>query len=148
MKRKSSLWFGLVLVIVVVAGGLLPAAVAQSNQTPPAQPPQSVPTIDGGLGRCSLEVTIIAPDGKPAAAATVKVHIAYGFGGFHRLDLEAGANVEGKVKFTGLPSSVRRPPLEFNASKDQLAGTAEFDPATECHGRRDITLAKPSPSQP
>jgi hypothetical protein len=132
---------------LILASGLLTTAPAQSNQTPPAQP---VPTIDGGIGRCSLELTVTAPDGKPAAAAKVKVRIAYGFGGFHKLDLEAGANVDGKVKFTGLPSSVRRPPLEFHASseKDELAGNATYDPATECHARRDIALAKPTASQP
>ena len=93
--------------ILILASGLLTTAPAQSNQTPPAQP---VPTIDGGLGRCSLELTVTTADGKPAAAASVKVHIAYGFGGFHKLDLEAGTNLDGKVKFMGLPSRVRRPP--------------------------------------
>jgi hypothetical protein len=132
---------------LILAGGLFTGAWAQSNPTPPAQP---VPVIDGGLGRCSLELSITTADGKPAAAANVKVHIAYGFGGFHKLDLEAGANVDGKVKFSGLPSSVRRPPLEFHASseKGQWVGDATFDPATECHARRDVTLAKASASQP
>ena len=132
---------------LILASGLLTTAPAQSNQTPPAQP---VPTIDGGLGRCSLELTVTTADGKPAAAASVKVHIAYGFGGFHKLDLEAGANVDGKVKFTGLPSRVRRPPLEFHASseKDQLAGNATFDPTTDCHAQRNIALVKPTASQP
>src|SRR5205085_11821804 len=138
---------------------------AQSNQAPAipsaisqSQVPQPPTTIDGGLGRCSLEVTVTTPDGKPAAAASVKVHIAYGFGGFHKLDLEAGANADGKVKFTGLPSSVRRPPLVFHASssrpsnvtsnaEDQLIGRAEVDPATECHATRGIALAKPKPSE-
>jgi hypothetical protein len=137
MKRTSSISCGLIL----VAGALLTGAPAQS--TPPPQP---VPSIDGGLGACSLELTVTA-DGRPAAAASVKVHIAYRFGGFHKLDLEAGTNVDGKVKFTGLPSSVRRPPMEFHASKDQLVGTATFDPATECQAKRDIALGKPKPSE-
>jgi hypothetical protein len=72
----------------------------------------------------------------------VKVHIAYRFGGFHKLDLEAGANSEGKVKFTGLPSRVRRPPLEFHAYMDQLEGVAMYDPATECQGRHEVKLEK------
>jgi hypothetical protein len=133
--------------VIVMAGGLLTTTAAQSKQTPPAQP---VPTIDGGIGPCSAELTVTTADGKPAAAASVKVHIAYGFGGFHKLDLEAGANQDGKVKFTGLPSRVRRPPLEFHASseKGQLAGSATYDPATECHGKRDIALAKPTAAQP
>jgi hypothetical protein len=141
MNRPSrALWY------LSLAAGVFTTAVAQSNPAPSTQP---VPSIDGGIGRCSLELTVSAPDGKPAAAANVKVHIAYGFGGFHKLDLEAGANVDGKVKFTGLPSRVRRPPLEFYASSDkgQLVGTAMFDPATECHANREITLTKQPASQ-
>ena len=99
--------------------------------------------MDGGGGPCSLELTITGADGKPAYAATVKVHIEYGFGGFHKLDLEAGTNSDGKAKFTGLPARVHRPPLEFNASKDDLSGTATYDPSSECQAKRDITLAKP-----
>lgn len=138
MNRTSNVLCCLALVV-----GSLPT-LAQSSQTPPAQP---VPVIDGGVGPCSLELTVTLADGKPAAAASVKVHITYRFGGFHKLDLEAGTNAEGRVKFTGLPSRVRRPPLEFHASKDQSLGTAAFDPATECQAKRDIALGKQSPSE-
>jgi hypothetical protein len=47
------------------------------------------------------------------------------------------------VKFAGLPDRVQRPPLEFQASKDALAGVASFDPATECEAKREIALEKP-----
>ena len=113
------------------------------SQAPPAQ---AVPAIDAGLGPCALELTITTKDGKPAGAADVKVRIAYGFGGFHKLDLEAGANSDGKVKFTGLPSRVRRPPLEFRASKDQLTGIAMYDPASECQAKHDIVLEPEKPA--
>lgn len=115
--------------------------------TPTAEP---VPVIDGGVGPCSLDLMLTAADGKPAGAATVKVHIAYGFGGFRRLDLEAGANSDGQVKFTGLPSRVRHPPLEFRASKGDLLGTAQFDPAMTCHDTKKVKLSqmKPSSDQP
>ena len=87
----------------------LPAAVSAED----ASPAQKVPVIDGAAGSCSLDLTVTA-DGKPAYAAKVRVHIAYGFGGFRKLDLEASTNVDGKVKFTGLPAKVRRgAPLEF-----------------------------------
>lgn len=119
----------------MILGGLLMGRAR--GQTPSAQ---AVPAIDAGLGPCALELTITTKDGKPAGAAGVRVHIAYGFGGFHKLDLEAGANSEGKVKFTGLPSRVRRPPLEFRASKDPLAGVAVYDPASECQAKHDIVL--------
>ena len=108
-----------------------------------AQPPnEKVPVIQGGAGPCSLELTVGGADGKPAYAATVKVHIAYGFGGMRRLDLEAGTNSDGKVKFAGLPARVQRPPLEFHASKDELQGVAAFDPSTECQAKHDIMLEK------
>jgi len=101
-----------VLCSIVVAVPLL--SEAQSHD-------EKVPVIRGGAGPCSLELTVMGADGKPAYAATVKVHIAYGFGGMRRLDLEAGTNSDGKVKFAGLPARVQRPPLEFHASKDEFA---------------------------
>ena len=131
---------------VLMFCALCAATSAQSNPKPtPAPAPtaaQEVPVIDGGAGPCSVDFTVTTADGKPAGAATVRVHIASGFGGFHKLDLQAGTNSDGKVKFTGLPSRVRRSLLEFEASKDQRVGTATYDPATECQGKREIKLGK------
>jgi len=100
--------------------------------------------MDGAAGRCSLQLTVVGADGKPVLAADVKVHIEYGFMGVRRLDLEAYTNADGKLKFTGLPAKVHRPPLEFRASKDQLAGIATYDPATECESKHDLVLEKQS----
>jgi hypothetical protein len=111
---------------------------AQSNE----KVPEKVPMIDGNAGPCSAELTVLGADGKPAYAATVKVHIKYGFGGMHRLDLEAGSNSDGKVKFIGIPARVQRPPLEFRATKAELSGIAVVDPSTQCQAKYDITLAK------
>lgn len=110
-----------------------------------AQSSDKPAVVDGGLGRCSLEVTVLGPDSKPVYGASVKVHIAYGFGGFHKLDLEVGTDSAGKAKFTGLPSRVRRPPLEFDATKDDLSGTLNYDPATECVAMHKITMQKAPP---
>jgi hypothetical protein len=130
--------------------GFLCSAQVQSNQQTASQDSaaaaQKVPVIDGGAGPCSLELVVTA-DSKPVYAAAVKVHIAYGFGGVRKLDLEASTNIDGKVKFIGLPSRVRRPPLEFQASKDQLLGTATYDPDSECQAKHDIALEKASPQQ-
>jgi hypothetical protein len=123
---------------VVLAAGFV---TAQSNDATPT--PERVPVMDGAAGPCSLELTITGADGKPVYAATVKVHIAYGFGGIRRVDLEAGTNSDGKVKFTGLPARVRRPPLEFQASKDGLTGVATYDPLAECQAKHSITLQMP-----
>jgi hypothetical protein len=124
-----------VLCSILVAVPLLSEAQAQA-------PNEKVPVIQGGAGPCSLELTVIGADGKPVYAATVKVHIAYGFGGMRRLDLEAGTNSDGKVKFSGLPARVQRPPLEFHASKDEFMGVAAFDPSKECQAKHDIMLEK------
>ncbi len=121
------------------------AAQAASSESADAAA-HKVPVMDGAAGDCSLDLTVTA-DGKPVYAAGVKVHIAYGFGGFRKLDLEASTNVDGKVKFTGIPSRVRQQTLEFRASKDQLAGSFTYDPGSECQAKRDLVLQKTS-SQP
>jgi hypothetical protein len=121
-----------------------PVASAQAA-TKPAAP--DIPAVDGALGACSVGVTVNTADGKPVYGATVKVHIAHGFGGFHKLDLEGGTNSEGKIKFTGLPNRVRRPPLEFEASKDELVGVATYDPSVQCRAQRSIVLDKPKPAE-
>jgi hypothetical protein len=107
-----------------------------------AEDSHQIPVMDGGAGPCSLELTVSGPDEKPVYDAKVKVHINYGFGGFHKLDLEAGTNSDGKVKFTGLPDRVHRPPLEFDASKGNLQGEVTFDPQAECQGKHDIAMTK------
>ena len=144
MTKTGSLLASLALA-VGVSGGLSLALALPSTQeaSAPSSSPtaQTVPVMDGGAGPCSLDLTV-TKDGKPVAAASVKVHIAYGFAGVRRLDLEAYTNNEGKVKFAGLPVRVRRPPLEFGSSKDQFAGTAVYDPQSECHAKREIVLVQ------
>jgi hypothetical protein len=125
---------------------MLVAATLMFGQTDSSQH-STVPEMDGGAGPCSCQLTVLTPDGKPAGAADVKVHIAYGFGGFRRLDLDAGTNYDGKVNFTGLPAKVKNPPLEFHASKDQWTGVATFDPAVECEAKHDITMQKADSGQ-
>ena len=112
-----------------------------------SQSPPPIPAIDGGVGKCSILLTVLTPDGKPVLAADVKVHIAYGFGGFHKLDLEAYTNADGKLKFTGLPSRVHQPPLTFEASKDDRAGIATYDPAAECDAHHDLLLDRQKSTQ-
>jgi hypothetical protein len=127
--------------VLLMAAPLRPWSAAQSRAEQQAAA-DKVPVMDGSAGPCSLQLTVTDPDGKPVYAADIKVHMAYGFGGIRRLDLEAGTNAAGKAKFIGLPSRVRRPPLEFRASKDQLAGVATYDPATECQAEHDIRIDK------
>jgi hypothetical protein len=119
-------------------------SAGSSNST--AGSPQSLPSIDGGVGPCSVIFTVRA-DSKPVVAADVKVHIEYGFAGIRRLDLEAYTGNDGKVKFTGLPSRVHNPPLQFQAAKDDLRGTAVYNPDSECKAEHEIDLMRQKPAQ-
>src|SRR5689334_1719162 len=121
-------------------------AAAQTSDQMSASDAHKVPVIDGAAGSCSMDLTVTA-DGKPVYAAKVKVHIAYKFGGLHKLDLEASTNIDGRVRFAGLPSKVRRQTLEFEATKDQLAGTLSYDPASECTAVHTIALEKAKPEE-
>jgi len=134
----------------VIAWGCFTPAAAQANKensSPQTQSSAQVPVMNGGAGPCSLEVTVTDIDSKPIYAATVKVHITYGFAGVRKLDLEAGTNSDGKLKFTGIPARVHDPPLAFHVSKGDLAGFATVDPSSECEGKRRITVMKKKPEE-
>ncbi len=109
--------------------------------------PHSIPAVDAGTGPCTADFTITDSDNKPVYAAKVKVHIAYGFGGFHKLDLEVGTNVDGKARITGLPDRLKRG-LLFEASERDRTGEAFDDTSKTCQAQFPITLRKPvSPPQ-
>ena len=128
-------------VLVLLAPTLLLAQQTSAKH----DPSKEIAEVNGGAGPCSIEITVFGLDAKPIYGATVKVHIAYGFGGFRRLDLSAGTNSDGKVKFTGLPSRVHLPPLEFDATKDDLTGMLMYDPESQCQATQSISLHKATP---
>ena len=125
---------------LLILGSTLLFAVQQSVQ--PQQQPNDLPTLDAQSGPCSIELSVTGPDGKPVYAARIDYHAAYGAFGAHKLDMAVYTNADGKAKFTGIPAKVKRPPIEFNAKKDDLAGLATMDPATECQAKHDIVMAK------
>jgi len=139
--RFSAALFHLIIGLVCVAAPRLTVFAQNQNSNPTSSDASHMtPEMDGGAGPCSLLLTV-SHEGKPAVAAHVKVHIAYGLGGIRKLDLDAYTGNDGKLKFTGLPARVKRPPLEFRASKDKLAGIATYDPESECHEKLDIVLS-------
>jgi hypothetical protein len=133
--------------VLFVAISDLSAQSPQASPTP-TPTPNNNPSFqtDGGAGPCSAEFTVTGTDGKPVFAALISVRIAYGLGGLHKLDMSVYTSQEGKGKFTGIPTHVKKPPLEFRATKDQLVGVATVDPAAECEARHDIILDKPKPT--
>jgi len=125
---------------------LLSAALSipASSQTTSREPdPKSVPVVDGGIGACSADFTVTDAAGAPVYAAKIKVHIAYRFGSFHKLDLELSTNADGKARLTGLPNRVKRG-LTFQASEGDRTGEASVDPATTCNANLTIALKKES----
>jgi hypothetical protein len=124
------------------------AIVAQAHQPAPPQKPDDIPVTDGTSGPCSIEFSVTDSDGKPVYAARIDVHMAYGAFGAHKLDMGVYTNAQGKARFIGIPAKVRKPPVEFNAKKDDLVGVATMDPATECQAKHDIAMAKAKPSAP
>jgi hypothetical protein len=90
-----------------------------------------VATVDAGIGRCSVEFTVTDTKSQPVYDAKIRVHIAYGFMGMRKLDLEVGTNSDGKAQFTGLPEKPRQP-LSFGASQGNREGFATYNPSKKC----------------
>jgi len=99
--------------------------------------PHQVPVMDGEAGPCSVAFTVTDAKGAPVYDARIRVHIAYGFAGVRRLDLEAATNVDGKTQFEGLPQKVKGGTLSFRASQGKREGLAIYDPAKNCSGEND-----------
>lgn len=125
--------------VLLILSATLLFAVQQPVQP---QQPNDIPTTDAQSGPCSIELSVTGPDGKPVYAAKIDYHAAYGAFGAHRLDMAVYTNADGKAKFTGIPAKVKKPPIEFNAKKDDLVGVATMDPATECQAKHDIVMDK------
>jgi len=136
MRRVLQIALAWVLLIFCVT---LVLAAQQPTQPPK---PDDIPVTDGTSGPCSIEFTVTDSGGKPVYAARIDVHLAYGAFGAHKLDMGVYTNAQGKAKFTGIPIKVRKPPVEFNAKKDDLVGVATMDPLTECQAKHDIVMDK------
>jgi len=106
-----------------------------------APDPHSVPAVDAGLGSCSADFTITDTAGKPVYAAKINVRVSYGFLNAHKLDLEVGTNIDGKARFSGLPSNLKHG-LFFQASEGDRTGNAFDDPAVKCKADFAVTLRK------
>ncbi len=116
--------------IFVLVGGLMSL---HAQQTPD---PHQVPVMDGEAGPCSVAFTVTDAKGAPVYDARIRVHIAYGFAGVRKLDLEAATNVDGKTQFKGLPEKVKGGTLIFRASQGKRDGSAIYDPAKNCGGQQ------------
>jgi hypothetical protein len=115
------------------------APVAQTA----SRDPHSIPAVDAGLGDCFADLLINDTSYKPVYNAKVSTRVTYGFMGSHKLDLEVSTNIDGKARFTGLPSNLKHG-LFFQASDGERMGNAFDDPSQTCKAQFAITLRKPS----
>lgn len=129
------------MIRAILTLAILATVSAASAQAPAAVDPKTVPVIDGGIGPCTADFVVTDPAGKPVYDAKIRVHIAYRFAGAHKLDLEVGTNVDGKARFEGLPEKTKRG-LSFQASHQDLEGTAFVDSAQTCKAQLTVTLQK------
>jgi hypothetical protein len=145
-KSRQDVWLATLMLLLVFAI-IAPASAQDTNQNAGSQQPaadsssQQVPSIDGGLGPCSVEVTVKRPGGKVVEGAKITVHIAYGFLNVRRLDLEVPTNTDGKARITGLPNNLKHG-LLLHGSKDNLLGTAFVDPAKTCEAKHELVLVQ------
>ena len=79
--------------------------------------------------------------GAPVYNATIKVHIAYGFMYWRKLDLQVGTNAAGKARFEGMPERTKQG-LFFRASEGNREGSAFDDPAKTCKAEFTIQLVR------
>jgi len=131
------------LVLASVVLGLTGLAFSQTTapQADSKSVPSAVPVMDGGIGSCSADFIVNDADGKPVYAATIKVHIEYGFMYLRKLDLQIGTNADGKARFTGFPERVKHG-LFFEASEGDRVAEAFDDPSTNCKNQFTVVLRK------
>lgn len=111
-----------------------------------APDPHQVPVMDGQAGPCSIAFTVTDLKGAPLYDARVRVHIAYGFAGVRRLDLEAATNIDGKTLIKGLPEKVKGGLLYFNAVQGKRQGTYTYDPTKNCDGGSNTIILTETPA--
>ena len=132
------------LTILVVLGSIL-ASVCMAQTDPPPREAKTVSEVDAGLGPCTADFIVTNDGSKPVYAASVRVHITYGFMNLHKFDLEVGTNSEGKARFIGLPQNSKQG-FFFRASEGNREGSAFDDPSKTCKAQFTIVL-RPKPPE-
>jgi len=142
LKIRGGLFLGSIFTL-----SLISAAALQTGSSPPANPPvnpKTISEVDAGLGPCSADFTVTNDAGAPVYAASIRVHIAYGFMNLHKFDLEVGTNAEGKARVIGLPENPKQG-FFFRASEGGTEGSAFDNPAKTCKAQFTIVLRNKTP---
>lgn len=119
----------------------LPVHVISQTGSNSGADPKAIPSIDGSIGPCSADFSVMDASGAPVYAAKISVHIVYGFMNVRKLDLELGTNADGKARFIGLPDRLKHG-IYFHASEGERSGEAFDDPANTCKAEFTIKLVE------
>ena len=98
-----------------------------------------VPTVNAGLGPCSVEFTVTDLIHKPLYAAMIHGKFKYGFWGLRSMDLQISTNSNGRARVEGLPAKLRNPPLSFRITYRNVEKTWYWT-GLGCHERPTIVL--------
>jgi hypothetical protein len=124
------------LVAIVLLAGALPCSTLYAASA-------NVPVVNGDLGRCSADFTVLDSNNKPLYDAKIHVTVLYGFMDKRKSDLEIGTNSDGKARIEGLPDKLKKPPLVFKVRSGDQTKSVRQDPATDCHANFNVQLGNP-----
>ena len=144
---RASVLTALTLLVATGAICLAQAGQSKAQGSGEADAAHKVPVINGGVGDCSVEIHVTDSGRKPVYGAEISVRLRYGFGGFHKLDLQASTNVDGRARFEGLSERARMP-LEFTVVYQGRENVVPVDLREKCHQSKEAVLPdKPTAAQ-
>jgi hypothetical protein len=121
------------LVVVLTLAGGLSCVLAQDV---------ALPTVDAGLGPCSVDFTVTDKVHKPVYTAMIRGKFKYGFWGLRSMDLIVFTNPNGHARVVGLPTKFRNPPLTFTITHKNAQATWYWT-GLDCHDQTTIVLDIP-----
>ena len=104
--------------------------------------PDDVPSASAGLGPCTADFIVTDAASKPIYNAKIHVKFKYGFMSKSDTELDVGTNSDGKARFEGLPTKLKKPPMEFTIKNGDANKSVTNDPMANCHPTFTVALGK------
>jgi hypothetical protein len=130
-KRFAGMCFRIVSVVITLA--VFPKFAALAAEEP------EVPVINGMVGSCAANFTVLDAGKKPIYNAKIEVVLRHGFAGMRKSELQVGTNSEGKARVIGLPEKAKKD-LEFKVSSGSLSKTVLINPQEKCTATVEVVL--------
>ena len=118
-----------------VAALIIFTAAVLSAQAKPKEP-----SVNAGAGSCSASFLVQGHHKKPIYAATIKLRFHYGLFGLHKASLEAFTDVNGRVRFEGLPRQPKSGAYVFQISHGNYQKSITDDPMETCQAKYTVAL--------